>query len=515
MFKNEPLTDFSNQKNIDAVLSALETFEVKRISPPGIISAPIINGKEIKTSQTEQSLDPSDQRISIGTVHYSDISHAETALSVARAFHSTWDATPVKTRAEILRKTAKIIRDNKHDWNALIIREAGKTFGEADGETAEAIDFCEYYAEEAEKMTAFLTMEIPGEENTYFYQSRGVAVVISPWNFPFAISLGMVVASLVTGNTVIFKPSEQTSIIGSELIKLLYEAGIPHQALHFLPGIGETLGAHLVKSKDVDLICFTGSKDVGLWIIKEAGETKPGQANVKKVIAEMGGKNAIIIDENIDHDSAVKGVLASAFGFAGQKCSACSRLIIVGNQYESFLQKLSAACLSLIGGKAFLPASYISPVIDRESQTRLFKKIEEAKKDVKVLCEGEKLSEEICYVPPVIFRDTPKDHFLMKDELFGPVIAATNVSSFDEALNVANDTNYALTGGLYSIDETHLERAKREYKVGNLYLNRKITGAFVKRQPFGGFKMSGVGSKAGGKDYLLQFVEPRTVSMAV
>lgn len=513
MFKNEPLTDFAVQNNIDEVLTSLERFEKKRAS--GLQCFPIINGETIKTDTIEQSLDPSDQNTAIGSVHFADIKHAEKALSAARAYHEQWDKTETNKRAQCLRKAASLIRSRKHDWNALIIREAGKTFIEADAETAEAIDFCEYYAEEAEKMTPFLTMEIPGERNTYFYQSRGVAVVISPWNFPFAISLGMVVASLVTGNTVIFKPSEQTSIIGAELIQLLYESGVPQQALHFLPGQGEIVGAHLVRSNQTDLICFTGSKDVGLWIIKEAGNTEKHQGNVKKVIAEMGGKNAIIIDENVDHEVALKGVLASAFGFAGQKCSACSRLIIVGKQYEGFLKKLSEACLSLIGGKSSSPETYLSPVIDRESQARLFKRIDEAKTSIKVLCEGEKLSDEICYVPPVIFRDVPHDHFLMKQELFGPVLAAINVGSFEEALSIANDTPYALTGGVYSNNTQNLDRARRDFNVGNLYINRKITGAFVKRQPFGGFKMSGVGSKAGGKDYLLQFVEPRTVTEAL
>jgi RHH-type proline utilization regulon transcriptional repressor/proline dehydrogenase/delta 1-pyrroline-5-carboxylate dehydrogenase len=404
------------------------------------------------------------------------------------------------------------MRERKLELSALIVLESGKPWAEADADLAEAIDFCAYYADEMTRLgTSERTMEILGEDNQYFYQARGVAVVIAPWNFPLAIACGMAVAALVAGNAVILKPAEQTSVIASELAKILLAAGIPGNIFAFLPGIGEEVGPVLTDSPDIDLICFTGSKSVGLQIIQKAATVHPEQRSVKRVIAEMGGKNAIIVDDDADLDEAVKGVLHSAFGYAGQKCSACSRCIVVGSAYETFMARLVEASKDLIVGPSSDPATFLPPVIDQEAQTRILNLIEQYSRQCKVAFKGTTPNTGY-FVPITIFRDVPTESQLWQEEIFGPVLACRRAESFEEALSIANASRYALTGGVFSRSPSHLERARRSFKVGNLYLNRKITGALVCRQPFGGFKMSGVGSKAGGKDYLLQFLEPRTVT---
>lgn len=513
MFKNEPFSDFSLSATRHDLQAALDAFDRDLLHGPKQFG-PIINGKEKKSGNTLPSKDPSDDRITIALSHLGTVADAEEAIAIAKDAQLAWELTDVKVRSGALRKAAQLMREQKFHLSAVIIREAAKTWKEADADVAEAIDFCDYYADEMERLAPpQLTMVVPGEDNHYFYQARGVATVIAPWNFPLAIACGMTVAALVAGNTVIFKPAEQTPLIGYELVKILYQAGIPKNCLHFLPGIGEEVGRALVKHNDISLICFTGSKNVGLEIIREAGNTKPGQHHVKKVIAEMGGKNAIIVDESADPDDAIKGIIDSAFGFAGQKCSACSRLIIVGSQYETLIGRLKEAVSSIIVGAAKDPATFLPPVIDREAQERILKSIQKAKDaGAKVLYQGESPSPHGCFIPITIFRDVSPESFLFSDEFFAPVLAITNVKSFDEALKVANSTEYALTGGVFSRNPESLEKARRGFKVGNLYLNRKCTGALVKRQPFGGFKMSGIGSKAGGHDYLIQFLEPRVVT---
>jgi len=512
MFRTEPFSDFSIPAVRNELQAALDNFERDLLHGPKTFGS-IINGKERRSEKTLLSTDPSDDRIAIAQVYLSTIKDTEDAIASAKLAQACWEMTDVKTRANCLRKAATLMRERRHYLNALIIREAAKPWKEADGDVAEAIDFCDYYAEEMERLAPpKLTMEVPGEENHYFYQARGVAAVIAPWNFPLAIACGMTTAALVSGNTVIFKPAEQTPLIGYELVKILHEAGVPTDCVHFLPGIGEEVGRALVKHPDISLICFTGSKAVGLEIIKEAAVTPPGQQHVKKVIAEMGGKNAIIVDESADPDDTIKGVIDSAFGFAGQKCSACSRLIIVGGQYDTLVSRLKEAVASIIIGAPKDPATFVPPVIDREAQARISKSIAKAKETATLLFEGKIPSEHGSYVPITIFKDVSPTHSLFTDEFFAPVLAITKVNSFDEALKLANSSEYALTGGVFSRNPESLEKARKGFKVGNLYLNRKCTGALVKRQPFGGFKMSGIGSKAGGPDYLLQFLEPRVVT---
>ena len=443
------------------------------------------------------------------------VSDADAAVASAHAFFPMWrDANPLD-RAAVLIKAAAIMRQRRDELSGVIIKESGKVWREADADVCEAIDFCEYYARlavpmfERKRLGRFI-----GEMNEIWRQPRGVAVVISPWNFPLAISCGMTVAALVTGNTVVLKPAEQTPGVARLLVDLLYEAGCPAPALQFVPGKGETVGAALVRDPRVSLIAFTGSKAVGLDIIQAAGVTPAEQPHVKKVVCEMGGKNAIIVDASADLDEAVLGACHSAFSFQGQKCSACSRVIVVESAYDTFVRRLVDATRVLKIGDPADRATDIGPVIDTDAQNKINHYIELGKAESRLalsMAVPTGLEEKVGlpYVGPHIFADVSPDGAIAREEIFGPVLAVIKVKDFDEALAVANGLPYKLTGGVYSRKPSHLERAKREFRVGNLYLNRPITGALVGRQPFGGFGMSGVGPKAGGSDYLLQFTEPR------
>jgi RHH-type proline utilization regulon transcriptional repressor/proline dehydrogenase/delta 1-pyrroline-5-carboxylate dehydrogenase len=357
-------------------------------------------------------------------------------------------------------------------------------------------------------------VHLPGEENDNLYEPRGVAVVIAPWNFPLAILCGMTTAALVTGNPVIIKPAEQSSVIGAKLMEILQEAGVPAGVANFLPGVGEEIGPTLISHPDVAMIAFTGSKGVGLHINREAATQGPGQDHVKRVLAEMGGKNAIIVDDDADLDEAVLGVAHSAFGYQGQKCSACSRAIIVGSIYEHFLDRLVEVTKSLKIAPAADPASTIGPVIDEEARKRILDFVARGKQESRLVYAGDLggLEPQGFFVAPHIFADVAPTAVIAQEEIFGPVLAVMRAANLDEALQIANGVPYALTGGLYSRSPENIRRVRREFRVGNLYINRKITGALVHRQPFGGFKLSGIGSKAGGPDYLLQFLVPRTIT---
>ncbi|MFO0873047.1 MAG: proline dehydrogenase family protein [Phycisphaerales bacterium] len=443
---------------------------------------------------------------------------ADAAVESLHAFFPRWRDTDPRRRADVLVRAAAIMRERRDELSAVIIKESGKPWREADADVCEAIDFCEYYARmavplfEPERLGRFV-----GELDQQWYQPRGVAAIIAPWNFPLAICAGMTVAALVCGNTVIVKPAEQTPAIAKILCDILWQAGAPREALAFLPGVGEVIGAALVRHPKVALIAFTGSMGVGLNIIEAAGKTDPKrQSEVKKVVCEMGGKNAIIVDASADLDEAVLGVRQSAFGFSGQKCSACSRAIVVESAHDHFLHRLVESTRALVVGDPTQPGTDIGPVIDEEAATKIRSYIEIGSREGKLeishpVPEGLAARVGKPYVGPTVFSGIRPDHRLANEEIFGPVLAVIRVKDFDEALEVANATAYKLTGGVYSRKPSHLDRARREFRVGNLYLNRGITGALVGRQPFGGFGMSGVGSKAGGRDYLLQFVEPRAV----
>lgn len=448
---------------------------------------------------------------------------ATAMVTRALAAQSAWRDRPALERAGVLVKAAALMRKQRDGLAGVMIRESGKTWREADADVCEAIDFCEFYARESVRL--FERQRIGrfiGELDETVYQPRGVAVVISPWNFPLAICAGMTVAALVTGNAVVMKPAEQTPGIASILADILYEAGCPKDVLHFCPAPGETTGAALVRDPRVALIAFTGSKAVGLDIVKAAGTTTESQEHVKKVVCEMGGKNAIIIDTSADIDEAVMGVRHSAFGFQGQKCSACSRVIVVdpegpsGPAITNFVHRLVEATRALTIGDAMLPGTDVGPVIDVEAREKIGRYIELGKRECKLelamdVPPGLEERTGRAFVGPAIFSGCTPSHAIVRDEIFGPVVAVLHAKDFEDALALANGSMYKLTGAVYSRKPSHIERAKREFRVGNLYINRGSTGALVARQPFGGFGMSGVGSKAGGVDYLLHFVEPRAM----
>jgi RHH-type transcriptional regulator, proline utilization regulon repressor / proline dehydrogenase / delta 1-pyrroline-5-carboxylate dehydrogenase len=452
-----------------------------------------------------------------------DITRVETVEDMAKiveraeAAFPSWRDTDPLVRSDVLVKAAAIMRNRRDEMCGVVMKEAGKTWREADGEVCEAIDFCEYYARMAPELFERDRIgEFIGELDQQFYQPRGVAAVISPWNFPMAICCGMTVAALITGNSVIVKPAGQTVGIAKYICEMLWEAGAPRDVLHYAAGPGAIVGAALVRDPRISVIAFTGSKAVGLDILESAGRTPEDQPFVKKVVCEMGGKNAIIIDASADLDEAVLGVRQSAFGYQGQKCSACSRVIVVDSAHDIFLERLVESTRTLVVGDVLNPSSDMGPVIDAKAAAEIRSYIEIGKTEGKLELAGhvpEGLDEKTgrVHIGPHIFSGIEPHHRIAKEEIFGPVLAVLRVKDFDEALKVANSSEYKLTGGVFSRKPAHLERARREFRVGNLYLNRGCTGALVARMPFGGFGMSGVGSKAGGKDYLLQFVEPRAI----
>lgn len=508
-FKNEPLTDFGLRANREGMIRALADFKAREL---GREYSLVINGKEVKTSRWIESRNPAEPSQIVGRVAVAGIDEAEAAMKAAVSALPAWRTTPFAKRADMLDKLADIMKRDRMQLNALEILEAGKPWEEADGDIAEAIDFCRYYAKEMRRLGPGIPVGgIPGETSLYHYRARGVSVVIAPWNFPLAILCGMVAASLVTGNTVVFKPAEQTPIIGAYLMRALREAGFPAGVANFLNGYGEEIGEYLTGHPQAALLCFTGSKAVGLRILEKAGKTLPGQTSVKHVICEMGGKNAIIIDSDADLDEAVTGVLYSAFGFSGQKCSAASRVIVLDEIYERFVDRLVEATKSIKVLPAEHPACYMGPVIDEEAQKRILSMIEKGKAEARLAYQGEAPTTGY-FVPPTIFADVKPGGLLAQDEIFGPVLAVIRAKDIDKALEIANGTEYALTGGLYSRSPANIEKIKQGFDVGNLYINRGCTGAMVERHPFGGFKMSGAGSKTGGQDYLLNFVEPRVVT---
>ena len=457
------------------------------------------------------SINPSDTEQIIGKVGQIDLKQAEIAIESAKSAFKQWKKTPPTQRANIIRKAADIMEERRHELNAWICLEVGKILPQADGEVSEAIDFCRYYADEMERLATGYNYDIPGETDRYFYQPKGIAVVISPWNFPFAIATGMTVAALVTGNSTLLKPAATSAIVAAKITEILVAAGIPPGVLQFVPGKGSTVGEYLVKHQDTHVIAFTGSREVGCRIYAEAAILQPGQKHLKKVIAEMGGKNAIIVDESADLDQAVVGVVQSAFGYTGQKCSACSRVVVLETIYDTFVTRLVEATKSLNVGQTDQPSTQVGPVIDSKARDRILEYIAQGKAESTLALEMP-IPEGGYFVSPTIFSDVAPDSTIAQEEIFGPVLAVIKASNFDEALTIANSTDYALTGGLYSRTPSHIERAYEEFEVGNLYINRTTTGAIVARQPFGGFKLSGVGSKAGGPDYLLQFLEPRVVT---
>ncbi|NJR69452.1 MAG: L-glutamate gamma-semialdehyde dehydrogenase [Synechococcales cyanobacterium CRU_2_2] len=472
---------------------------------------PLINGESRQTAQKIDSVNPCNPAEVVGTVGQIEISQADEAIASAKTAFQSWKRTPTSERIAIIQRAADLLEQRRHELNAWMVLEGGKPLAQADAEVSEAADFCRYYAAEMARLDSEMIYDVAGERDRYFYQPKGIVLVISPWNFPLAIPTGMTVAALVTGNCTMLKPAAVTAVIAAKLTEILIEAGIPQGVFQFVPGSGSTVGNHMVKHPDIQMIVFTGSQEVGCQIYADAAVLRPGQKHLKRVIAEMGGKNAIIVDESADLDQAVQGVVSSAFGYSGQKCSACSRVVVMASIYEAFVERLVEATRSLNVGDATKPSTQVGPVIDAAAQARIQAYIAKGKQEATLALELPSPSPGY-FVGPVIFQDVSPQSTLAQEEIFGPVLSVIKAADFDGALAIANNTNFALTGGLYSRTPSHIARAEVEFEVGNLYINRTITGAIVARQPFGGFKLSGVGSKAGGPDYLLQFLEPRTVT---
>lgn len=513
-FHNEPATDFTRVENQEQMRAALQNVRAQL----GFTVPIVIAGHAEKSPTGEERRDPSDTSRIASRSYMATPEQAQHALEAAQRAFSSWRDTPVGERAALLRRVAGEFRRRRFEIAAWQVFEVGKPWREADGDIAEAIDFCEFYALEMERLAAPRRRDVPGEWNETIYEPRGPAVVIAPWNFPLAILTGMTVAALVAGNPVVIKPSEQAARIGYFLYEALVAASVPTGVANFLPGDGEAIGPVLVNDPRTAIIAFTGSKDVGLSILQQAAVVQPGQREIKRVIAELGGKNAIIVDEYADLDEAVLGVLVSATGYAGQKCSACSRTIVIGAAYQPFCQRLAAAVKSLQIGAADDPATMLGPVVDRAAQERVQRYLQIGEKEGRLLARLDvpnELDRRGYYVPAAVFTDCPPDGRLCQEEIFGPVLAILRAANLDEALRLADDSLYALTGGFYSRSPENIARVRREFRVGNLYINHKVTGALVDRQPFGGARLSGIGSKAGGPDYLLQFMVPRTISESV
>ncbi len=507
-FINEPVADFTKEEVRASLARAIA--EVRENL--GKTYPLHIGGKDIVSEDTITSVNPADPDEVIGVVCQASAKEIDQALGAAQRAFPAWKALSAAERARYLFTAADIARKKIAVLSAWQVLEVGKQWGQAWADVAEAIDFLEYYAREMIRLGSARRMgRAPGEINHLLYQPKGIAAVISPWNFPLAISCGMSAAAIVTGNPVLYKPAGPSSVIGHTLLEIFRQAGLPAGVFNFVPGRSSVMGDYLVEHPDISLIAFTGSMEVGQHIIAKASAVHPGQQQIKRVIAEMGGKNAIIIDDDADLDEAVRQVISSAFAFQGQKCSACSRVIVVAPIYEKFIERLVQAADSLAIGPAEDPRYYLGPVVNEGARKTIMQYVELAKQEGRVL-----LCREVpatgCYVPLTIVEGITPDHRLAQEEVFGPVLAVMKVNGIDQAIDWANSTRFALTGAIFSRSPLHLEKAAKDFNVGNLYLNRGCTGALVERHPFGGFKMSGVGSKAGGPDYLLQFMDPRVVS---
>ena len=506
-FRNEPPLDFARAENRARFAQALKEVRQKfgRDYPLWI------GGEKVKTKRGLVSVNPAVPKEIIGRAALAGLKQAEQAVALAAKFAPEWRRTPANKRAAMLFRAAEIMRQRRLELAAWEVFEVGKGWREADADVTEAIDYLEYYGREMLRLSPpRLTQRLPGESNVYLYEPRGIGAVIAPWNFPLAILTGMTAATLVTGNCAIVKPAEQSPIIGAELVEILREAGLPDAACQLLQGGGE-LGAYLVRHPAVHIIAFTGSREVGLEILRAAYDHQQGQEHVKRVICEMGGKNAIIVDQDADLDEAVMHILESAFGYQGQKCSAASRLILTEEIHDLVLERLVEAVRSLKIGPPEDPRNFIGPVIDAAAHSKIIGYIALGKREGKCMIEREAPADGF-FVGPTIFGGIEPHHRLANEEIFGPVLAVIKAKDFDAALTIANRSSYGLTGGVFSRSPANIEKARQEFYVGNLYINRGITGAVVERQPFGGLKLSGIGSKAGGPDYLLQFLEPRTIS---
>lgn len=506
-FENEPFSDFTKAEIRDAFVKAVHDVRAQL----GREYPLIIGGKEVRTADTLQSVNPANPSEVVGTICQASTKEIDLAIEAAKIAAPAWKALSPEDRAGYLLKAAKIARDEIHTLSAWQTLEVGKQFDQAQADVAEAIDFMEYYAREMIRLGKSQRMgRTPGEMSQLMYQPKGIAAVIAPWNFPLAISCGMSAAAIVAGNPVLYKPAGPSSVIGFTLAEIFRKAGLPAGVFNYVPGRGSVMGDYLVEHPDIALIAFTGSMEVGHRIINKASVVHPGQKQIKRVIAELGGKNAIIIDDDADLDEAIREVLHSAFAFQGQKCSACSRVIVVEPIYAKFIERLVEGAKSIAIGPAEDPTYFMGPVVDDKALANTKNYIAIAKSEGKLLYESA-VPATGYYAPLTIVEGVTPAHRIAQEEVFGPVLAVMKAKNFAQALEWANSTRYSLTGAVFSRSPRHLDKARAEFNVGNLYLNRGSTGALVERHPFGGFNMSGVGSKAGGPDYLLQFLDPRLV----
>ena len=511
-FKNEVVLDFSRPENLSAAQAALKKVRAELGREYDLWIA----GESHKTGDLLVSTNPAKPSEVVGRHHRATKELANRAIEDAHAYFPEYGRVPVAKRIEMAARVAAIIRERKFEFDAWLVSEAGKTWPEADADVSEAIDFCEYYARQMHRLASpEPVVQMPGERDEMIYLPLGAGVIIPPWNFPLAIMTGMSVAALVAGNTIVIKPSSETPTIAAKFAEVLLAAGFPKRSFALCTGSGASVGDVLVEHVKTRFVSFTGSRDVGLRINELAAKPRKGQIWIKRVIAEMGGKDAIVVDREADIDSAVTGVVQSAYGYQGQKCSACSRAIVDAAVYDEFLEKLKTKVATVTVGAPEDTANYMGPVISAGAKKTILEYIEVGKKEGRLIAGGAAGSGEGYFVEPTVIADVDSKARIFQEEIFGPVLAVTKARNFEHAIELANDTEYGLTGAVYSNNPEKIKKARAEFFVGNLYINRKCTGAMVGAHPFGGFNMSGTDSKAGGPDYLLQFLQPKSIAERV
>jgi 1-pyrroline-5-carboxylate dehydrogenase len=512
-FRNETYHDFTDERTVQQFQQSLAYVQ----SQLGQTYPLVIGGEKIETQDLLTSLNPSQKAEVVGRVHKADQELANQAILAANAAFERWKRVPAIERARYLIKAAAEMRRRKDEFSAWMVYEVGKSWAEADADTAEAIDFLEFYGREAIRYAdrqPLTPSPLPGEINEMFYIPLGVGVVIPPWNFPLAIMVGMTMAPVAAGNTVVLKPSSDTPIIAAKFMQLLESIALPAGVVNFIPGSGSKIGDFIVEHPKTRFIAFTGSREVGLHINKLAAQTSPGQIWIKRVVAEMGGKDTIVVDSSADLEEAASGIVAAAFGFSGQKCSACSRAVITADVYDQVLEKVAAKTKALRIGPTSELQNFTGPVASQSAYDSIMEYIQVGKTEGTVVAGGETspLASQGFFIEPTVIADVDPQARIAQEEIFGPVLAVIKADNFEHALAIANNTEYGLTGAVYSREREKLEQARQDFHVGNLYINRKCTGALVDVHPFGGFNMSGTDSKAGGRDYLLLFLQAKTVA---
>lgn len=508
-YRPEAYVDFTKPENVKKQQDA-----IKRVEAQFDREYPLfIGGNDVKSSQTFQTFNPCQKDQVVGTFHKATQQHVDQAMDAAHKAWRKWRHFSAEERATVLFRAAQIMRRDKFDLNAWMIMETGKSYAEAEGDTSEAIDFLEFYAREALRYDNLIGATwFPNEFPTVRYIPLGVGAIIPPWNFPLAILTGMTVAAIVAGNAVLLKPASDSPAIGYRLVEVMREAGLPDGILNFIPGSGSEIGDYLVEHPQTRFIAFTGSKEVGLRINKLAAKLSPGQIWIKRVLVEMGGKDTIVVNSDANLEAAAAGVVGSAFGYQGQKCSACSRVIILDDIYDKFIEMIKERTEKIKMGPVKDPSNFMGGVINQASEEKILSYIEIGKKDGTLVTGGNKANDKGYYIEPTIFKDIPPGSQLDQEEIFGPVLACLKAKSYDEALELANATEYGLTGSVYATDRYLIDQAKREFHVGNLYVNRKCTGSIVGVHPFGGYNMSGTNSKTGSFDYLGLFLQSKSIS---